>query len=166
MKLKAIFLLTLLIIQHSLLLAAQFQAKVIGIKDGDTIEVLVDKKPMVIRLQDIDCPEKNQAFGKVAKQAMAKYCFGKMVTIEHNNKLDRSKRLIATVMLDNVNINLQMVRDGYAWHFKKYSKDVIFANAEIIARENRVGLWYDKNPIAPWDWRKIPAEEKKGMVVH
>jgi micrococcal nuclease len=162
MKFKALFLVLVLALQHTIALAVQLKAKVIGIKDGDTIEILIGTTSQVIRLEHIDCPEKKQAFGNAAKQAIAKYCFGKMVIIQHNNKFDRNKRLIAEVILpeNNLNVNLKMVTDGYAWHFKKYSKDNRFANAELLARRNRVGLWFDKNPMAPWDWRKLPKEEK------
>ena len=55
---------------------------------------------------------------------------------------------------NNININKELVKNGLAWHFKKYSSDVEYAKLERQARKSKVGLWKEKNPIAPWDWRK------------
>ncbi|MDP9955361.1 thermonuclease family protein [Epilithonimonas hungarica] len=133
-----------------------FSAKVIGITDGDTMEILYKKMPIKIRLAHIDSPEKRgtQPFGNNAKKALSDLCFGKMVTIKAE-KYDRYKRLIAVVINDKgQNVNKQMLKLGMAWHYVKYSKDADYAKLENEARKNRVGLWQDKNPIAPWLWRE------------
>jgi endonuclease YncB( thermonuclease family) len=54
----------------------------------------------------------------------------------------------------SVNLNKELVKNGLAWHFKKYSKDNSYAVLENEARASKVGLWADNNPIAPWTWRK------------
>ena len=131
-----------------------FQAKVVGIKDGDTFKVLYNNSEITIRLNHIDCPEKNQPYGKNAKWKASELCFGKIVKIVSNGKKDRYKRLIAEVYFNNININKELVKNGLAWHFKKYSSDVEYAKIERQARKSKVGLWKEKNPIAPWDWRK------------
>lgn len=133
-----------------------FSAKVIGIMDGDTMEILYKNVPTKIRLAHIDCPEKRgkQPFGNNAKIALSDLCFGRIVTVK-GEKYDRYKRLIAVVINDkNKNVNQEMVKLGMAWHFTKYSKDPIYAKLEKQARKNRVGLWKDKNPIEPWLWRE------------
>lgn len=133
-----------------------FSAKVIGIMDGDTMEILYKKTPIKIRLAHIDSPEKRgtQPFGNNAKQALSDLCFGKMVTIQAE-KYDRYRRLIVIVIDDKgQNVNQQMLKLGMAWHYKKYSKDACYAKLETEARKNRVGLWQDKSPIAPWLWRE------------
>ena len=131
-----------------------FQAKVVGIKDGDTFKVLYNNSEITIRLNHIDCPEKNQPYGKNAKWKASELCFGKIVKIVSNGKKDRYKRLIAEVYFNNININKELVKNGLAWHFKKYSSDVEYAKIERQARKSKVGLWKEKNPIAPRDWRK------------
>lgn len=129
--------------------------KVIGVKDGDTVVLLLDGKEQTVRLAHIDCPEKNQPFGKKAKQFASDLCFEKYVTLNHKNKLDRNQRLIAEIILDNgQNLNKELVRAGLAWHFKKYSKEIEYSELENEARETKIGLWSEPNPIAPWDWRK------------
>jgi endonuclease YncB( thermonuclease family) len=129
--------------------------KVIGIKDGDTFVVLMNGKEQVIRLDHIDCPEKKQPFGTKAKLFASDLCFGEFVYLKHKNKYDRYKRLLAEVILtDGVNVNQELVRNGLAWHFKKYSKNPYYAALEIKAKNNRVGIWSEPNPMAPWNWRK------------
>ncbi len=129
--------------------------KVIGIKDGDTFVLLMNGKEQVVRLAHIDCPEKKQPFGNKAKQFASDACFGKRVTLVHNNKYDRNKRLIAEIILeDGRNFNKELVKNGLAWHFKRYSHSESYAILEAAARKKRIGLWADKDPIAPWNWRR------------
>ena len=134
----------------------EFTAKVIGISDGDTITVLVDGLEIKIRLASIDCPEGGQAFGYEAEQYTAKLVTGKTVTIQATGQ-DRYRRTIAWVILpDGRNLNHEIVRAGYGWWFRKYAPDALELEAlESEAREDRRGLWADRDPVAPWEWRKI-----------
>jgi micrococcal nuclease len=135
--------------------ATEITGKVIAVKDGDTIKILYNGKQLTIRLAHIDCPEKKQPFGMTAKQFTSSKCYGQMVTIQHENKYDRNKRLIGVVInAKGENINAALVKAGLAWHFKKYSTQKEYAVLENTARQNKIGLWADKNPVAPWDWRK------------
>lgn len=128
--------------------------KVVGVKDGDTFVLLMAGREQVVRLAHIDCPEKKQPFGNKAKQFAASLCFGKYVTLVHQNKYDRNKRLIAEVILeDGRNLNKELVKSGLAWHFKKYSDNPDYATLETAARRQRKGLWADAHPVAPWNWR-------------
>jgi micrococcal nuclease len=132
-----------------------FEGKVTGIKDGDTFEVLYDGQPERVRLAEIDCPEKSQAFGKNARQYASGLCFGKMVTVTSNGKRDRYNRVVGTIVtVDGVNVNAELVKAGLAWHYKQYSKSEALAALEEQARQVRIGLWADKDPVAPWEWRK------------
>lgn len=134
-----------------------FEAKITAVKDGDTMEALFEKKIITIRLAHIDCPEikKGQPFGSAAKKYSSGLCFGETVTIENNNKYDRYKRLIAVVInAKGDTVNKELVKAGYAWHFKKYSTDPSYAKLEATARENKIGLWAVKDPTPPWLWRK------------
>ena len=130
--------------------------KVIAVKDGDTIEILYRGKPLTVRLAHIDCPEirRKQPFGTAAKQFTSGLCFGRMVTVQHENKYDRYKRLIGVIINERgENVNKELVRAGYAWHFKQYSDDVSYDKLEKLARQKRAGLWADSNPTPPWEWR-------------
>ncbi len=129
-------------------------AKVVGVKDGDTYVVLIDKTQITIRLEHVDCPEKKQAYGQVAKQFGSNFCFGKMVKVLWKGTKDRNGRWIAEIYLLDKCLNKELIKNGLAWHFKKYSKSLEYADLEITARKNKLGLWKDINPIAPWEWRK------------
>lgn len=135
-------------------LPAPFNGKVIKIVDGDTYDVLTsDFKTIRIRMNGIDAPEKKQAFGSKSKDHLGSLCFGKTVKIVPIS-YDRNKRLIADSFTDrDLNLSRAMIRAGYAWHFKKYSKDKIMADDEDYARKIRAGLWVDNEPIAPWVFR-------------
>jgi micrococcal nuclease len=132
----------------------EITGKVISVKDGDTIKILYNGKSLTIRLAHIDCPEKKQPFGIAAKQFTSSKCHGQTVTVQHENKYDRNKRLIGVVInAKGENINTDLVKAGLARHFKKYSTLKEYASLENTARQNKIGLWADKNPVAPWDWR-------------
>ncbi|HEX4875610.1 MAG TPA: thermonuclease family protein [Chitinophagaceae bacterium] len=136
-------------------LADTLSGKVINIKDGDTLDILYNNKKLTIRLAHIDCPEKKQPYGQAAKQFISGKCFGQTVTIQHRNEYDRSKRLIGEVIsASGENLNKALVKAGLAWHFKKYSTDQVYAALEQAARQQRIGLWSEPNPVAPWEWRK------------
>lgn len=131
--------------------------KVIAVKDGDTIDLLFNGKPVTIRFAHVDCPEikKGQPFGQTAKTFTSDLCFGQTVTVINEGKFDRYKRLIGVIINEkNQNINKELVKAGFAWHFKQYSTDTSYDELELIARQNKIGLWADENPIPPWKWRK------------
>jgi endonuclease YncB( thermonuclease family) len=128
--------------------------KVIGIQDGDSLTLLSsDKWPLKVRLEGIDCPEKNQAFGNKAKQYLSDLCFEKNITLKQSGK-DRYGRTLGWLYTaDGKCINLLMIQQGLAWHYKKYSKDSTLAKAELEARSKKINIWSEALPIAPWEFR-------------
>lgn len=128
--------------------------KVVGVKDGDTIELLRNGKTETVRLFGVDTPEKTQAYGQRARQYTSDLVFGKNVRLIVNNT-DRYGRTVGTIILpDGRSLNEELVRNGYAWHYKAYSNDLKLANLETDARRYKRGLWQEANPVAPWDFRK------------
>lgn len=135
--------------------AAEFTAKVIGVSDGDTITVLHDEKPEKLRLAEIDCPEKTQAFGTVAKQYTAKLAFGKTVDVTVTGH-DRYGRSIANVKLpDGSSLNRELVAQGLAWCYRKYSHSADLLALEADAKSNHRGLWSAPDPTPPWEFRHL-----------
>jgi micrococcal nuclease len=132
-----------------------WNGSVVGVLDGDTLDVLHNRHAERIRLHGIDCPEKGQAFGKVAKLAASALVFGRTVTVKPYDT-DRYKRVVAEVFLaDGTNLNHQLVKDGWCWWYRKYApEDTVFERLQNEARERRKGLWADPNPTPPWEWRK------------
>jgi len=138
-----------------------FEAKVTAVKDGDTFKVFADGKETTIRLAHIDCPEKKQPFSNNAKQLASDLCFGKTVKVVSDGTTDRYNRLVAEIYVGSQCVNQQLVQKGLAWHYKKYSKSILYAHLEIKARDLKAGLWKDEDPIAPWEWRKVRREANK-----
>jgi len=135
--------------------------RVISISDGDTISILDNQnKQFKIRLTGIDAPEKKQPFGQKSKASLSQLIFNKYVVAECN-KQDRFKRYLCKIKFDNVDINLELIKLGMAWHYKQYDKDLseldrqLYKTAEDFARLKNVGLWVDSNPTPPWEWRRL-----------
>ena len=132
---------------------AQESFRVVGIHDGDSITVLsVEKKQIKIRLEGIDAPELKQAFVSRAKEHLSSLIMGKDVTLIVKGE-DLYKRSLSKLFLGAQDVNLTMISDGFAWHYSKYSKDKKFAEAEAQAKLKKKGLWIDKDPVPPWDYR-------------
>jgi endonuclease YncB( thermonuclease family) len=142
------------------LLADELRGKVVSIADGDTITVLdADKKQHKVRLNGIDAPEKKQAFGAKSKTRLGEMVAGKDVVVEWKEK-DTYGRTLGKVTQSGVDVNLQMVKEGLAWHYRKYSKSIELARAEAEAKAAKKGLWADPNPVPPWDFRKLEKKKK------
>lgn len=139
--------------------AANFSGEVIRILDGDTVDVLVNRQPVRVRLAQIDAPETRhgtrnpgQPFGERSRQSLASMVFRQNVIIEVEGA-DQYGRTIGTIMEGNFNVNAEQVRRGMAWVYRHYSHDPALLQAEQQARAERRGLWADPNPVPPWDYR-------------
>lgn len=138
----------------AIVFATSFQGTVVKVTDGDTIQVMHNGSAEKIRLAEIDCPEKKQPYGNAAKKYVLSVAAQKNVTVNVET-IDRYGRTVGEVILPGGNsLNRQLVSEGYAWHYKKYSKDKSIGDLEAEARIAKRGLWQDKNPIAPWEWRR------------
>jgi micrococcal nuclease len=135
--------------------AAIFTSPVVRVIEGDTIEVLHNNHPELIRLNGIDCPEKGQAFGLFAEHAAADLVFRKQVTLQTHG-LDEYGSTIGDVILpDGMHLNQELVRRGLCWWYRKYAPgDAVLEQLEKAAREAKKGLWADPQSVAPWEWRK------------
>lgn len=150
---KRLRLLLLTILAPSFVLANTFTGKCIGVSDGDTISVMKEGRAVKIHLEGIGCPELHQDFGNRAKQFTSSLVFGKDVQVNELSR-DRYGRMVAKVYVGNLDVCLELVKAGLAWHFKRYSSDPVLAAAEIEARAAKKGLWSMRSPVPPWEWRK------------
>jgi len=133
---------------------------VVKVQDGDTITVLdAQNQQHKIRLSDIDAPEKKQAFGERAAQYISSLVFQKQVTVEEKGK-DMYGRTIGRVFIDGRDVNEDMVFQGLATHYKRYSNDAKLA-AEQNAKTNKRGLWIDPNAIPPEQFRRDQKHQKQ-----
>ena len=148
---------------YGFVFSQKITAKVVGVKDADTFFVHQEKKEIVVRLEHIDAPEKNQPFGYKAKKFVSDFCCGKTVVVIGNGKKDRNGRWIGEIFYNNQNLNKELVRNGLAWHYKRYSKSANYADLETAARKKKIGLWRDKDPVAPWNWRKSKRKKVQNL---
>lgn len=134
--------------------------KVVSIADGDTITILTaSKKQVKVRFWGIDAPERKQAYGTKARQFTSDLVLGKTVEIEKKDT-DQYGRTVGVVFAKGRNVNLAILEAGMGWWYKQYAKKATeFENAERKARGKRMGLWGDKNPTAPWDYRKAGRKD-------
>jgi len=136
---------------------ASFQAKCIGVSDGDTITVLRDSNSIKVRLFGIDCPESGDDFASKAKQFTSRLVFGKTITITPVD-VDRYGRTVARVSSEGTDVSVALVSAGLAWHYKEYSSDLDLASAEELARKAQAGVWSLPNPIPPWEARALRGQ--------
>lgn len=151
--------------------------KVVGVTDGDTITVL--DAYMVrheIRLAAIDSPETSchkyrpsaedamcvehgQPFGKAAKKHLSDLAYGQDAEVK---VLAGSSygREIGFVYINGVDVNYEQVKSGLAWHYTHFAKTTQsdaefnkYEQAANSAKSSKIGLWADRSPIAPWDYR-------------
>jgi endonuclease YncB( thermonuclease family) len=153
---KHTYLLFLLFSFTSLFSQTTLTAKVVGIKDGDTVIVLDSlNNQTTLRLAEVDCPEKNQPFGTKAKQFTSDQIYLKTIKYVVTDT-DRYGRSIAMIYYDTDNkyLSAEIIKAGMGWHYKRYSTSKELAKFEDNAKKNKIGLWVDSNPVAPWEFRK------------
>jgi endonuclease YncB( thermonuclease family) len=140
----------------------ELTGKVVHIADGDTLTVLdTNKVQHKIRLSGIDAPEKSQAFGNKAKEALAEKVHEKTVRVLWKEK-DRYGRIVGDVHFGDRDINREMVHDGFAWWYRQYApKSKALEQAEAEAKKEKRGLWHDKDPEPPWEFRKQERDRRK-----
>ena len=81
------------------------------------------------------------------------------MTIEFQKK-DKYSRTVGKVALNSIDVCLEQIKLGMAWHYKQYESEhtkedrETYAQAELAARAQTLGLWKDKNIISPWEYRR------------
>ncbi len=137
--------------------------KVVHVADGDTLTVAARGRGAVkVRLYGIDAPEvrhketPGQRYGREARQALKALTFRRSVQVKVVD-VDTHGRAVGIVYEAGVNINLAMIREGWAWAYRRYLGGPYaseFVGAEREARAKRLGLWQEYNPLPPWEFRR------------
>lgn len=140
--------------------AEQIKGTIVAVTDGDTVTLLnLDHKQIRIRLMGIDAPEKRQPYGNVCRKMLSDLIYTKEVVADYN-KADYFGRLIAKLTINGVDVNLRQISKGCAWHYKRYASEQsdkdreAYSAAEVQARKDKIRIWKDANPTAPWTWRR------------
>ena len=156
--------LVIFVLAANFAVAATLEGEVVKVSDGDTVHVLAGKQKAKIRLDRIDAPESRQEYGKEATKHLADLIFGKTVKVLYDKK-DRYGRILGIIFMDDLEVNLEMVATGNAWHYKAFDSSQAYVEAEKSARESRLGLWAGSNIINPQEWRRSRKHCQSGKVV-
>ena len=135
---------------------------VVGVIDGDTVDVRLQSGMIRVRLHAVDAPERDQPHGAAAKQALSTLVYGKDVSVQPIEQ-DRYDRLVARLWLGDMDVNAEMVKQGAAWVYRHYADDPAYCAYERAARDLKRGLWglpRDQR-AAPWEWRKRKTLENR-----
>ena len=131
----------------------ELTGQVVHVADGDTLDVVRDGVKVRVRLFGIDCPEMAQAYGDAAKRFTAEACLDRRVVLKTHGT-DKYGRVLGDVLLEDGRVlNRELIKAGLAWWYWKYSDDRELEELEQRARTDRIGLWADLNPVAPWEFR-------------
>jgi endonuclease YncB( thermonuclease family) len=156
--------LLILIITGTCEVSLGFTARVASIPDGDTIEVYKQGERLrtTIDLYGIDCPERNQYFGRAARNATAALVASKAIWIEKISE-DQAGRLKAVIRVNGKNVNEMLVSRGWAWVIPDDCNQSFCGSWRKLqedASRRRIGLWAAAKPQPPWEWR---MREKKDL---
>ena len=136
------------------LFSQTFTGRVVRVIDGDTISVLTGRTEVRIRLAECDAPESSQPFGYRAKQFTSSLVFGRDVAVLVQGT-DRYQRTIAHVTTgQGLDLSTELIRAGFAWWYRQYSRNPELGVLEAEARAARRGLWADASVTPPWEWRR------------
>ncbi|MGX9726010.1 MAG: thermonuclease family protein [Candidatus Electronema sp. VV] len=133
-----------------------WQGQVVKVSDGDTLQVQQGREIVKVRLYGVDCPEKRQNFGRQAMQFTEQF-LGGTVEVETVDR-DRYGRTVGLVSSGGKLLNRELVREGHAWFYAAYCRKqplcTELRDLEERARKRKAGLWQEKRPLPPWEWRQ------------
>jgi endonuclease YncB( thermonuclease family) len=147
--------LTLCLLASAPALAEELHGRVVGISDGDTLTLLIDRRQVRVRLGEIDTPESRQPWGTRARQALSALAARQDARVVVQD-IDRYGRTVGRVYVGALDVNAELVRRGDAWVYRQYLTDPSLLALESEARSLRRGLWSlpEGDRLPPWVWRR------------
>lgn len=147
------------------------KGRVTKVTDGDTVVIQPTEGGQFYkcRLYGIDAPETRhgrkagQPYGDEASKELKRLSLGQTVDVTLTGQKTYNRE-VCRIEKDGVDINLEMVKLGYAWAYVQYLKRPhasTYIDAEREARSNKLGLWHDSNPTPPWEFRKMQKKRKR-----
>jgi endonuclease YncB( thermonuclease family) len=133
--------------------------RVVGITDGDTVSLLVERQQYTIRIAGIDAPERHQAWGERSKSNLSRLCLNQ-TAVADCSKISQQGQMICKLTVKAVDIGLEQLKDGMAWWYMELAREQpsevqsAYQSAELMAQLKRRGLWRETNPMPPWDFRR------------
>ena len=133
---------------------AQITGVVIGVPDGDTLSILIDRQVLNLDLRRIDAPEIGQPYGVQARDSLAALCADRTVTLDELG-IDTGRRVVGEAECDGVDVGEEQVRRGLAWTAKRKRRDAALEELQARARSEHRGLWSEDKPVPPWEWSAV-----------
>jgi endonuclease YncB( thermonuclease family) len=129
--------------------------------DGDTVVLLDKTQNERVRLFGIDAPEKGQPFAKEGAEYVTEMCEGQEIFLTVLGR-DKYRRTLGLLDCGEVSINEGLLMNGLAWAYTEYLEKYkdeypfhYFFNAhETFAKDRKLNIWSEENPIPPWEYRK------------
>lgn len=159
---KYVLTILLLVVTVYLAEANTVRGKVVSVVDGNTLEVIsADEETYRIVLVGIDCPESGQPYAEEAKRFLEGAILRKSIDVKLLGK-DRWGNYLGEIMTE-VEVSVELVKRGLAWCNEKNAPEHLKV-LEEQARAQRIGLWQEENPTAPWIYRRQQSMlQPKGM---
>jgi endonuclease YncB( thermonuclease family)/thiol-disulfide isomerase/thioredoxin len=138
------------------------------VPDGKTLVFISSNRKLTVTLEGVDAPDLMQDYGEVARQHLASLVLGKDISIELTEL--KPDHLMGKVICNQLDIGLQVIRDGVAWYYKVNGQNLddlerqLYAAAEQAARTEQRGLWQDGTPMPPWEWRRAQVAKKANLT--
>lgn len=132
--------------------------RVVDIADGDTLTLLVGRKPYKIQIAAIDAPERYQAWGDQSRTNLSRLTLNR-TAVANCSRLERWDHQTCQVTVNGIDIGLQQIREGMAWwirqdaHTQSAENQSAYESTELMAKMRRMGLWGATNPVPPWEFR-------------
>lgn len=151
--------------------ATDWYGQVESVDDGDSLRVKRQSKVQSVNLFGIDAPELQQNFGSQSHKLLSQFSQGKNVSILSIKSTTKS---VVKLTGQDESLNEKMLRFGMAWYDTNHCKQDFckkWKKLEAKARENKMGLWADPYPLAPWRFVKgekigvprVKPKSKKGF---
>lgn len=144
----------------TLYVSAQDTCRITRVIDGDTYELLCDSQKSILRLINVDAPEKDQFYGQRVTDTLSQMLQGSLVTV-HFQKKDLYGRNLGQILWNETPLDSLLIANGWAWHYHAYSKDPSLAEVQDIARSDACGVWECSYNVPPWIWRGLNRRNKR-----
>ncbi len=140
------------------------------VRDGETVVVFTNNQKVTVLLKGVDAPEMKQEFGETAQQHLASLVLNRIVEVDFSEL--RAGNVLGRLICNNMDIGLQVIRDGAAWYDAKSDHNLaeadrrIYGEAQQAARTEQRGLWQDGSPMPPWEWRRAQAAKQTNSATY
>jgi micrococcal nuclease len=141
--------------------APRLTGTVVGITDGDSVDVRLESGMIRVRLHAVDAPEHDQPNGRASRRELSRLVYLRTVELEPIEQ-DTYDRLVARLWLGEMDVNAELLKVGAAWVYRRYARDAAYCDYEQDARELERGLWSlpPAQQVAPWEWRQRDRRRK------